>query len=132
LRGILELLRFALIALGVVVAGSIAGSMLIFYEWMRMLDSEDPYPTFMTSYPLSHAPFSEFVDKAFPLGSDAKNAISKMTRGGFRVTTSGSDSVVLHWSRHAGPCRELYSIAVKPNADGTIGDITGSVNPICF
>jgi hypothetical protein len=76
--------------------------------------------------------FSEFVVTTFPIGSDAKDAISQITKGGFEVTTSSSDSVELLWRRHAGPCNELYSIVVNQTADGTIAKITGRLHPTCL
>jgi hypothetical protein len=135
-----DVMRRFLIVLGAMFAGSVvicgAGLALFGYALTRA----DPYPTFMTDYQLkgSHSyqeavrTFSEFVVKTFPIGSDAKDATVQITRGGFQVTTSSSDSVELLWRRHAGPCNELYSIVVNWNADGTIAKITGQLHPICL
>ena len=73
------------------------------------LTRSDPYPTFMTDYLLGGSrsyeeakrPVSNFVVTTFPIGSDAKDAIAQITKGGFEVTTSSSDSVELLWRRHA-------------------------------
>jgi hypothetical protein len=104
------------------------------------LTRADPYPAFMRdylpkgshSYQEAALTFSEFVVRTFPIGSDAKDAISKITKGGFEVTTSNSDSVEFLWKRQAGPCNERYSIAVNQTADGTIAKITGRLHPACL
>jgi hypothetical protein len=135
-----RLVRRFLIVSGVIFAGLVvicgAGLALFGYALTRA----DPYPTFMMDYlPKGSHPyqevaltFSEFVVKAFPIGSDTKEAIARITKGGFEVTTSSSDSVELLWRRHAGPCNELYSIVVNQTADGTIVKITGRLHPICL
>ena len=113
-----------------------AGLAVFAYAWTRA----DPFPTFMADYQLrkSHSypeavrAFSEFVVRAFPIGSDAKDAIAQINKGGFQVTTSGSDSVELLWKRRAGPCNELYSIVVNPSANGRIAKIAGQLQPVCL
>lgn len=128
-----------------IVFGSILVSSVVLYGagvalFAYALTRSDPYPTFMTdyqpkssrSYEEAARTFSEFVGKAFPIGSDAKNAIAQSTGGGFGVIKTGSDSVELLWRRHAGPCNEMYSIVVSQNADGTINKITGRLHPICL
>jgi hypothetical protein len=127
----------ALAAVFVVVVGiGGVGSTLI----RRAITSVDPYPTFMTDYQqrgartyeeAKHA-FSDFVVETFPPGSDAKDAIAKITGGGFEVTTSASEFVRLLWRRHAGPCSEQYSIAINRNSDGKIANIVGDLRPICL
>jgi hypothetical protein len=136
--------RRILIAAGVIFAGLVAiygtGVALFGFALNHAFTRADPYPTFMTeflpegshSYEEAARKFSEFVVKAFPISSDAKDAISQITRGGFEVTTSSSDSVELFWKRQAGPCSEWYSIIVNQNADGTIAKITGRLQPICL
>jgi hypothetical protein len=136
-------MRRFLIVLAVVFAGSAvvfgAGAALFFYSLTRL----DPYPTFMTfmtdyqlrgshSYGDVERRFSDFVGKAFPIGSDAKDAIRQITRGGFRVITAGSESVELLWNRRAGPCNEQYLIVIGLNVDGTIADINGRLQPFCL
>jgi hypothetical protein len=128
-----------------IVSGVIfTGLVVIFGAWVARLGygltHADSYPAFMLdylpagshSYQEAARTFSEFVIKTFPPGSDAKDAIAQITSGGFEVTTSGSDSVELHWKRHAGPCSELYSIVVNPTADGTIAKIRGGLHPVCL
>ena len=125
-------MRAFLIALGVVVAGAVAGLAFFYYAFMRALSSSDPLPVFMTDYQSSNTSFSEFAAKAFPIGSDAKSAISQITGGGFKVTKSSSDSVELLWNRHAGPCREEYSIVVNQSTDGRIARINGRRGVVCL
>src|ERR1051326_2548955 len=119
--------RRFLIVLGVVLAGLAVIYGLGFALFVHALTRSDPYPTFMTDYQSSgprtydqaERRFSEFVVEAFPVGSNAKDAVARMTAAGFDVSTSSSDSVELRWRRHAGTCTEWYSIVVRQNADGT-------------
>jgi hypothetical protein len=102
--------------------------------------SADPYPAFMADYeggrPRSYEEakraFSDFVVKAFPVGSDGGDAIAQITGGGFKVTKSTPESSELGWERHAGPCGELYSIVVRTDADRRIASISGRLQPICL
>src|ERR1700745_1911008 len=107
-------MRRFLIGLAAVIACSVViyGAGLAFFS--NALTRADPYPTFMAEYQQSgsrsyeeakHA-FSDFVAKTFPIGSDKNEAIAQITRGGFQVTTSTSETVELVWKRHAGPCSE--------------------------
>jgi hypothetical protein len=127
----------------IVLAGVFVGSVALFGAWLAFLGSltrADPYPTFMTDYQLagSHSyeeakrSFSDFVIKTFPIGSDAKDAIAQITKGGFLVTRSGSETVELLWKRHNGPCSEWYSIVVGQKGDGKIAEVIGRLNPICL
>ena len=114
-----------------------AMSSRIFYALTR---APDPYPTFMAdsqlrdtrSYQQAERVFSELVVRTFPIGANAKDAIVQITREGFRVTRSTSDSVELLWNRSAGPCSEQYLIMIDQNADGVIIKTTGSLHPICL
>ncbi len=128
-----------------IVSGVIFAALVVIYSaglalFGYALTRADPYPTFMMdylpkgshSYQEAALTFSEFVVRTFPTGSDAKDAIAQITKGGFEVTTSSSDSVELLWRRHAGHCNELYSIVVNQTADGTIAKITGRLHPICL
>jgi hypothetical protein len=133
-------MRRFLITSGVVLAICGAGLAIFSYAFLRLLTSADPYPTFLTDYQ-SSAPrsyeeavrsFSEFVVRAFPAGSDAKDAIAQITSGGFEVRASNPDSVELLWKRHAGPCSEWYWIVVDKKADGTIAKTTGRLHPFCL
>ena len=128
----------------IVLAVVFVGSVVLFGAWLAYfgyaLTRSDPYPTFMTDYQLggSHTyeeakrSFSDFVVRTFPTGSDAKDAIAQITKGGFKATRSGSESVELLWRRHNGPCSEQYSIVVSQNVDGTIDKIIGRLHPICL
>jgi hypothetical protein len=128
-----------LIVLGVTFAGLVAICGAGFVYFAHALMQADPYPTFMTdhqlksphSYEEAADRFSEFIAKAFPIGSDAKDAIAQIKRGGFQVSTSSSESVELLWRRHNGPCSEQYSIVVNQTA-GAISKITGRLHPICL
>ena len=131
--------RFLMVS-GVMFAGLVViytGGLALFgYALMR----PDPYPVFMSDYLPKGSPsyqeaaltFSEFVVRTFPIGSDAKDAISQITKGGFEVKTSSSDSVELLWKRQAGPCNERYSIVVNHTADATIAKITGLLHTDCL
>jgi hypothetical protein len=126
------LMRLFLIALGVVFAGLVAFREPLFnYVWMRTVPY-DPYPAFMADYLSWKGSFSEFAVKAFPIGSDAKRAISQITAGGFKITKSSSDSVELRWRHNAIPCSEDYSIVVNQDADGTITKIDGRREIVCL
>jgi hypothetical protein len=100
----------------------------------------DPYPAFMANYKIkgSHSyeqakrSFSNILAGRFPIGSDGKDAIAEMTNGGFQVKSTSGSSVELVWTRHAGPCSELYSVSVGTDADGRIARIAGHLRPICF
>ena len=128
----------------IVSGGMFAGLVVICAAGLALFGSgltrADPYPFFMRdylpkgchSYQEAALTFSEFVVRTFPIGSDAKDAISKITKGGFEVTTSSSDSVELLWKRQAGPCNERYLIVVNQTADGTIAKITGRLHPACL
>jgi hypothetical protein len=128
-----------------IVSGVIFAALVVIYSaglalFGYALTRADPYPTFMMdylpkgshSYQEAALTFSEFVVRTFPTGSDAKDAIAQITKGGFEVTTSSSDSGELLWRRHAGHCNELYAIVVNQTADGTIAKITGRLHPICL
>lgn len=128
-----------------IVSGVIFAALVVIYSaglalFGYALTRADPYPTFMMdylpkgshSYQEAALKFSEFVVRTFLTGSDAKDAIAQITKGGFEVKTSSSDSVELLWRRHAGHCNELYSIVVNQTADGTIAKITGRLHPICL
>jgi predicted PurR-regulated permease PerM len=130
----------ALAVLFVIVVGIGCVELVLF---ARAITSEDPYPKFMTAYQQrmrigahtyeeAKRAFSDFVVESFPIGSDAKAAIAKITGGGFQVTSSASGSVELLWRRHSGPCSEQYSIAVSQNGDGAITNIVGKLWPICL
>ena len=133
-------MRRFLIVSALLFAGSIGlcgvGLVVLVYAWTRA----DPFPTFMAdyesrkshSYPEAVRAFSEFVASTFPIGSDAKDAIAQINRGGFQLTTSGSDSVELFWKRRAGPCNERYSIVINPSANGKIAKIVGRLQPACL
>jgi hypothetical protein len=125
-------MRIFLIASGVVLAGMIAGVALLRYAPRRPAPRAEPYPTFMADYPSSNGSFAEFVAKAFPVGSDAKTAISQITTSSFKVTKASSDSVELLWNRYSGPCRQQFSIVVNQNADGAIAKIDGESQRICY
>jgi hypothetical protein len=130
----------------VVVLVGLAVVFACYGAWLALLyglTHADPYPTFMSDYELkrSHSShlyedaeraFSDFVAKTFPIGSDASDATSQITRGGFQITTSSPESVTLVWKRHAGPCSEWYSIVLSRGVDGRIAEIAGRLNPICL
>ncbi len=131
------------IVLAVVFAASVviygAGRLALFGFGHALMQS-DLYPTFMTdyqpsgsrSYEEAERAFSDFVAKTFPIGSDESDAIAQITSGGFKITTSGSESVELVWRRHSGPCSEQYSIVVSGDVDGRIAKIDGKLRPICL
>jgi hypothetical protein len=104
--------------------------------WERTLSDFHGESSYESNAPRSYKEaartFSEFVAGAFAIGSDAKDAIAQIIRGGFEVIKSNSDSVELLWARHSGPCSEQYSIVVNKNADGTIAKMTGRLRPICL
>jgi hypothetical protein len=126
-------MRLFLIALGVVFAGLVAFREPLFnYVWMWGVPPSAPYPAFMTDYLSWKGSFSEFAVKAFPIGSDAKRAISQITAGGFKITKSSSDSVELRWRHNASSCSEDYSIVVNQDADGTITKIDGRREIVCL
>jgi len=128
----------------IVLAVVCISSVVLFSAWLAFfgyaLTRSDPYPIFMTDYQVGGSPsyeeakrsFSDFVVKTFPIGSDAKYAIAEITKGGFKATRSGSESVEMLWRRHNGPCDELYSIVVSQNVDGTIAKIIGRLHPVCL
>src|SRR5262245_52024223 len=104
-----------LIVLAVVFAGSIivyGGLALFAHAFTHAFMRADSYPTFMAdyqantprSYEEAQRSFSNFVAKAFPIGSDESDAIAQITNGGFQITTSTSEKVELVWKRHSGPC----------------------------
>jgi Na+(H+)/acetate symporter ActP len=84
-----------LLVLAIVFAASIFvyGGLALFGRAFMRADS---YPTFMAEYqaktPRSLAEakrnFSDFVAKAFPVGSDESDAIAQITSGGFRIMKS--------------------------------------------
>jgi|SRR6516162_7327990 hypothetical protein len=129
-----------LIVLGAAFAGLVAICGAALVHFTHALMRADPFPTFMANYqptgPQTYQDaeqaFSDFVVQHFPPGSRAQDAIAQITKGGFEVTPSSSDSVALRWSRHNGPCGELYSIVVNQAADGTIATIIGRLHPICL
>jgi hypothetical protein len=97
-----------------IVSGVIFAALVVIYSaglalFGYALTRADSYPTFMMNYlpKGSHSyqeaalTFFEFVVRTFPIGSDAKDAIAQIAKGGFEVTTSSSDSVELLWRRHA-------------------------------
>ena len=136
-------MRRFLIVLGILLMSAAAiygGLALVSHSFARWLSSADPIPGFMADYETKSTgsderairTFPEFLAQAFPTGTDAKDAIAQITRGGFAVTTSSSDSVELLWRRHAGPCSEVYSITIGQSADGRIAKITGRLHPVCL
>ncbi|NEV00987.1 hypothetical protein [Bradyrhizobium uaiense] len=128
-----------LIVLAVVLAGSmiVYGGLALFAHAFMQADS---YPTFMAdyqaktphSYEEAKRSFSDFVAKAFPIGSDESDAIAQITNGGFQITTSSSEKVELVWKRHSGPCSEQYSIVIGRDPNGRIAKIAGQLRPICL
>jgi hypothetical protein len=126
-----------LIVLGVVLAGAVVIQVAGFALFLSSVGQVDPYPAFMADYPTRPYPaaestFSEFLGDAFPTGSDAKDAITRMTKGGFKVTASSSDSVELRWWRREGPCSRVHTIIIGQSADGTIAKITGGFYGACL
>jgi hypothetical protein len=102
--------------------------------------SADPYPAFMAdyegsrprSYEEAQRAFSDFVVRAFPVGSDGGDAISQINGGGFKAGKSTPESSEFGWERHAGPCSELYSIIMRTDADRRISSISGQLQSFCF
>jgi hypothetical protein len=119
------------------VAIIICASLIVF---SRALLSADAYPAFMAndqsskpqSYEEARRFFSDFVARTFPIGSDASDAIKRITKGDFQVTSSTSETVALVFARHAGPCNEQYSILISRDANGRIAKILGELRPICL
>jgi hypothetical protein len=109
-------------------------------RFIDALTRADPYPVFMADYRLNVPDtyqkakdnFDRFVRKTFPIGSNAKDAITQIIRDGFQVATPAADTVRLVWNRSAGPCREEFSILIRQSDAGMIADITGRLNPICL
>jgi hypothetical protein len=102
------------------------------------LTTADPYPLFMADY---HPPrfyadlessFYHFVTRRFPVGSNAQDAIAKISLEGFRANASTPDLYSFTWFRHAGPCTEIYSIELRENSDGIIAQITGRCPHHCL
>jgi hypothetical protein len=104
-------MRRVLIVLSIAFAGLVSlysGRMVRFGS---ALTRADPYPTFMAdyqsrrsqSYELAKRNFSDFVAETFPIGSDENDAIAKITKGGFRVATSGLDMMSLSGTATRGP-----------------------------
>jgi hypothetical protein len=104
------------------------------------LTRADPYPSFMLNYQLkapgtyaqAERAFGEFVGDTFPIGSDAKQAVALITSQGFHIVSSTSVDFQLLWTRHAGPCDERYSIAIRQSEGGSIVEATGRLNPVCL
>jgi hypothetical protein len=122
---------------GTVVVAIAAGTTLFTYGLTRA----DPYPTFMRelaprgprSYEEAKQEFSQFVVRAFPVGSDAEYATKLIASGGFEVQgPPGLNSVHMLWSRHSGPCNERYSIIIDRTMEGKIAKATGQLNPACL
>jgi hypothetical protein len=117
-------------------AAYFAGASYMAYALTRL----DPYPPFMKnrqpvgsqSYDAAIRKFSEFVVEAFPLGSDAKDAVALLTGSGFQIAKSNAGSVELVWNRRAGPCSERHSIVISQTADGKIANVAGRLDPICL
>ncbi|MBR0873471.1 hypothetical protein JQ633_24150 [Bradyrhizobium tropiciagri] len=85
------------------------------------------------TYEEARQTFAQFVTAMFPVGSDAKDAISRMTNAGFRTEgATALNKAELVWSRNAGPCLERYFVVVGQSADGKIADIAGQLYPACL
>jgi hypothetical protein len=107
---------------------------------VRGLMQADPYPPFMANYQLkatgtyvqAERAFSEFVSGTFPIGANAKQAVALLSSQGFDILSSTPASFQLLWARHAGPCSERYSIAIRQSEDGSIVEAKGQLHPVCL
>jgi hypothetical protein len=133
MKRLLLLLGIAVAVSGLVFAARVA---LPIYMFTR----QDPYPAFMAdyaaqapaSYRVAEQAFGEFVARTFPAGSDATDAVRRITGGGFRVANSTPTRVELFWNRSSGPCADTYSIVISRNANDEIDAIKGYLNPVCL
>jgi hypothetical protein len=104
------------------------------------MNRPDPYPAFMADYASgphrtyeeAERAFPEFVEKSFPVGSVAKDAVDRATVGGFKATQYSTEATELIWNRRAGPCNEIYSIAIRQDTDRKISKVTGHLRPACL
>jgi hypothetical protein len=109
-------------------------------RFLHELTRADPYPSFMADYELkapgtyvqAERAFTEFVGDNFPMGSDAKQAVTLITSQGFQVVSSTPLGFQLLWTRRAGPCDERYSIQIRQSELGSIVEATGRLNPVCL
>ncbi|MDH2386773.1 hypothetical protein [Bradyrhizobium sp. CER78] len=134
-------MRRVLIVLGALFGAVVvligAGTYLFAYQLTRY----EAYPAFMekdlpkgrVSYDELKRAFSQFAEKAFPVGSDAKGAIAQAIEAGFQMAPPDRpNSAELLWSRHAGPCNERYFITIDQTADGKVASVTGKLFPVCL
>jgi hypothetical protein len=117
------------------------GAVIFSYAAVSLgMNRPDTYPAFMAdyvsgphrTYEEAERAFPEFVEKFFPVGSVAKDAVDRATVGGFKATKYGTEATELIWNRHAGPCNEIYSIAISQDAYGKISRVTGRLRPACL
>jgi len=127
-----------------VLAAALAGLGLMYFAGIlclgHALTQADPFPAFMADYQLRRSQsygdaernFSDFVAKTFAIGSDKNDAIAQISKGGFQVATSASETVEFVWKRHSGPCSEQYSIVIRSDGRGKIAKVAGQLRPICL